>query len=62
MRKTFTGAGALFLFVAALLFASQLLGLIPADTLSISGQSSFRTIASVAVGGCLMIAIGCWEQ
>lgn len=62
MRKIFTGAGAALLLAATLLFAGQLLGLIPGDTLSFAGQSAFRTIASIAVGGCLMVAIGCWEQ
>lgn len=61
MRKIFTVAGAILLFAATLLFAGQLLGLIPVDMLSFAGQSAFRTIASIAVGGCLLIAIGCWE-
>lgn len=62
MRKIFTGVGAVLLIAAVALFAGQVLGLMPSDALSIGGQNSLRTVASVAVGGCLMIAIGCWEH
>lgn len=62
MRKALTGVGALLLVASATLFAGQLFGLVPVDALTFAGQSAFRTIASAAVGGCLMIAIGCWEH
>ena len=62
MGKIVTGIGVVLLITAVALFAGQILGLMPADALSIGGQNSLRTVASVAVGGCLLIAIGCWES
>ena len=40
------------------LFAGSGLGVLPKGLLSFFGQSELRSMASVAVAGCLLVAIG----
>lgn len=50
------------LIVAAVLFMAGLLGILPVFETTIFGQSGLRGLASIAVAGCLLAAIGFWEE
>ena len=50
------------LIVAVTLFASTLLGIFELDSFALSGQSGLRTLASLGVGGCLLAAIGYYDE
>ena len=55
-------AGVLTLLVASIFFGGCLLGLLSFDQFSVGGQSGLRTIAGVAISGCLLAAIGFWDK
>jgi hypothetical protein len=61
-RKGLVAAGAVLLLLGALLFASKVLGFLPAGFLEAEGQSGLRPLAALAVGGCLCIAVGFWGK
>ena len=50
------------LIVSALLFGSGLLGFWPIFETSYFDQTGLRGVASMAVAGCLLAAIGFWED
>lgn len=54
--------GIALLVVAALLFVAGVLGVLPVFETSVLGQSGLRGLASLAVAGCLLAAIGFWED
>jgi hypothetical protein len=43
-------------------FALGLLGLVPTAFLAVGSSSGLRTVASVAVAGCILAAIGYWDE
>ena len=51
-------AGVTLLVPAALWLFGGMLGLFPTDVAQVAGYSGLRVIGSVAVGGCLLAAIG----
>ena len=61
-KKLTALAGLGVLFVAIALAASCLIGAISIDTFAIGGQSGIRTLAGISVTGCLLAAIGFWEE
>ena len=61
-KKLTALAGLGVLFVALVLATSCLLGAIPIDTFAVAGQSGIRTLAGISVTGCLLAAIGYWEE
>lgn len=61
-QKVTVIAGLLILIAASLLFAGCLLGLLAFDLFSFGGQSGLRTIAGIAISGCLLAAIGFWDK
>ena len=61
-KKLTALAGLGVLFVAIALAASCLVGAISIDTFAIAGQSGIRTLAGISVTGCLLAAIGFWEE
>lgn len=50
------------LIIAGVLFGAGLLGLWPIFETVYFGQSGLRGVASLAVAGCLLAAIGFWED
>lgn len=62
LRKSFVGVGFACLLVAAVLFVGSLVGLFAIDSLAVFGQSGLRTLAGIAVAGCLLAAIGYWDE
>lgn len=51
-------AGVVLLVPAVFWLLGAMLGLLPIDVAAIAGYSGLRVIGSVAVGGCLLAAIG----
>ena len=54
--------GVFILSMAILIFAGCLVGLLAFDQFSVGGQSGLRTIAGIAISGCLLAAIGYWDK
>lgn len=54
--------GIALLVTAAAFFLGGVLGLLPVFETSVFGQSGLRGLASLAVAGCLLAAIGFWED
>lgn len=48
--------------LAVALFIGRQIGLVPQGFLAAAGDSGLRALASLAVGGCLGIAIGFWDK
>lgn len=61
-RKACALAGMGLLALAILLFASTFLGIFALDTFAVLGNSGVRTLAGVAVTGCILSAIGFFEE
>ncbi|MCK6372356.1 MAG: hypothetical protein L6Q83_13730 [Gammaproteobacteria bacterium] len=61
-RKWLVAVGAGLVVSAAALLLAELAGVLPAEFLAAGGHSALRTVANLAVGGCLCIAIGFWDQ
>ena len=55
-------AGLLTLLAASIFFVGCLLGIFAFDQFSVGGQSGLRTIAGVAISGCVLAAIGFWDK
>tara|TARA_Y100000994_G_C15295895_1_gene277417 strand:- start:182 stop:400 length:219 start_codon:yes stop_codon:yes gene_type:complete len=54
--------GLLTLITSALIFVSCLAGFLAFNQFGIGGQSGLRTIAGIAISGCLLAAIGYWDK
>lgn len=54
--------GIALLVIAALLFVGSLLGVLPVLETGVFGQSGLRSLAGLAVAGCLLAAIGFREE
>lgn len=61
-RVALIGIGGLFLAIAVVLFLLSAAGLIENPGSLVLGQSWVRTLASLAVMGCLALAAGFWEK
>ena len=61
-QKVAVMAGLLTLLAASMFFVGCLSGILAFDQFSIGGQSGLRTIAGVAISGCLLAAIGFWDN
>jgi hypothetical protein len=57
-RRVLVILGLSAIIVALLLFAGTGVGLLPNGLFSVLGQSDLRSIAGLAVAGCLLVAIG----
>lgn len=62
VRKTLVIVGIFLLAISGVLFFAGVFGVISMTSLGFGGQSGLRTIAGVAVLGCLLAAIGSWDQ
>ena len=58
LLKSLLFAGIALLVPAVTWLLGGFLGLLPTDVAAIAGYSGLRVIGSVAVGGCLLAAIG----
>ena len=62
LRRWLRGIGVCMLALAALGTVAVATGVIASDALAIGPQSGFRTLAEIAVIGCLLAAIGYWDD
>ena len=61
-RRILVIIGILLLTVSVVFLVGSLLGLVSMESLAVGQQSGLRTLAGVAVVGCLLAAIGYWDQ
>ena len=62
IRKVFAILGVSLLFLAALMLISTLVGVIEIEYFEFFGHSGLRTVAAIAVAGCLLAAFGYHEE
>ena len=62
VRQAAIAIGILLIIPAVLIIAAQMLGFVSSDLFAIGSTSGIRVLASIAVFGCLMAAIGYWDQ
>ena len=62
VRRILVRAGIGLIVPSMSLFALAMAGIVRADMFAIGGNSGLRTIAAVAILGCLMAAIGYWDD
>jgi hypothetical protein len=60
-RRWLVWFGVLLMVAAAGLLLSKAAGIVPEGFLVPPGQSWLRPVGSLAVGGCLCIAMGFWK-
>jgi len=61
-QKMVVVPGLFILVTATVIFIGCLLGVLAFDQFSYGGQSGIRTIAGIAISGCLLAAIGYWDK
>lgn len=61
-RKILVILGILLLVVSGVFLIGSLLGIVSMELLAVGQQSGVRTLAGGAVVGCLLAAIGYWDQ
>tara|TARA_B100000579_G_scaffold149228_1_gene121109 strand:+ start:3281 stop:3499 length:219 start_codon:yes stop_codon:yes gene_type:complete len=61
-QKMVVVVGLLILAISTVIFTGCLLGVLAFDQFSYGGQSGIRTIAGIAISGCLLAAIGYWDK
>lgn len=61
-RPLLVRSGIALLIPSGCYFLLGILGLVPTEFLAIGSGSGLRTVASVAVAGCLLAAIGYWDE
>ena len=62
IRRILVRTGIALIVPSVPFFALAMLGVVQVDVVAIGDNSGLRTIASVAVLGCLMAAIGYWDD
>lgn len=62
VRRWLVRIGLFLLALAGLGLALVAGGVVSVDSLALGTQSGFRSIAEVAVVGCLLAAIGYWNE
>jgi hypothetical protein len=62
VRRGLRGVGLALLAVAVLGTAGVVTGALDSAALAIGAQSGYRTLAEIAVIGCLLCAIGFWDD
>lgn len=61
-RQLLVRSGIALLIPSGCYFLLGILGLVPTEFLAVGSGSGLRTVASVAVAGCLLAAIGYWDE
>jgi hypothetical protein len=62
VRRALVAIGIVILVPSGFWLTLGMIGLAPTDAVAIGSSPGLRTIGSVAVLGCLLAAIGCWED
>jgi len=61
-RKACVYSGIALLALSAVLLALLLIGIVELDSFELLGHSGIRTLAAIAVAGCLLAAIGFFDE
>jgi hypothetical protein len=61
MKKLLISVGIFLIGVSVIFFGISILGVVEIDNFAILGHSGIRSIAAIAVLGCLIAAIGVHE-
>lgn len=61
-RQTLVVLGILLIIPAVIIIALQMLGVVSPSLFAVGSTSGIRVLASFAVLGCLMAAVGYWDQ
>ena len=62
LRPWLARAGVALVAMSGAALVGVALGLVPSSTFAIGQQSGLRTLAEVAVMGCLLAAVGYWND
>ena len=62
VRQLLVRSGLAMLVPSGFYFALGLVGLVPTAFLAVGSSSGLRTVASIAVAGCILAAIGYWDE
>jgi hypothetical protein len=54
--------GVALIVTAVLWLGSAMLGIVSTELTSFAGDSGLRSIAAIAVIGCVLGALGCWKE
>jgi len=61
-RKVSVFAGVALIVLSVILSASTLLGVLELESFAVLGHSGIRTLAGIAVAGCMVAAIGSFDE
>jgi hypothetical protein len=61
-RKVSVFAGIALIVLSVILSASTLFGLLELESFAVLGHSGIRTLAGIAVAGCMVAAIGSFDE
>jgi hypothetical protein len=61
-KKTAVFTGVCLLVLANLLFIGSLLEVFDLESFALAGHSGLRALAGIAVAGCVLAAVGCWDE
>ena len=61
-QKVAVCTGLCLFVLAVLLFIGSLFGVFDIGSFTFAGHSDLRTLAGIAVTGCLLAAIGYWDE
>ena len=62
LQKTAVFTGVCLLVLANLLFIGSLLEVFDLESFALAGHSGLRALAGIAVAGCVLAAVGCWDE
>lgn len=62
LRKVLLITGTVLLILSFIIFIGCLIGYFKFETFSLFGNSGLRSLASIAVMGCILAAIGSWND
>jgi hypothetical protein len=61
-RKVLVLAGVALIVLSVILSASTLFGVLELESFAVLGHSGIRTLAGIAVAGCMVAAIGSFDE
>jgi len=61
-QKAFVYVGVILLMLSGILFAGTFFGVFELNSFAVLGHSGVRILAGIAVTGCLLAAIGFYEE
>ena len=62
LQKIAVFTGVCLLVLANLLFIGNLLEVFDLESFALAGHSGLRALAGIAVAGCVLAAVGCWDE